>query len=128
MLVHADGERSLRDWGGSLLEAMDPVADQLDAAHQSKDYSAALNIMKLRHTDASATPAATLLREMEENGETYYRMAMRKAYEQREHFCTRPPSPETQAKYAQLAEQSMELMAEIEASDTLSFDEFLAQY
>ena len=128
MLVHADGERSLRDWGGSLLEAMDPVADQLDAAHQSKDYSAALNIMKLRHTDASATPAATLLREMEENGETYYRMAMRKAYEQREHFCTRPPSPETQAKYAQLAEQSMELMAQIEASDTLSFDEFLAQY
>ena len=78
--------------------------------------------------DLLDTPAATLLREMEENGETYYRMAMRKAYEQREHFCTRPPSPETQAKYAQLAEQSMELMAEIEASDTLSFDEFLAQY
>jgi glutamate--cysteine ligase len=128
MLVEADGERPLRDWGRSLLKAMLPVAKQLDAAHQSLDYSAALNTMQLRLSDAAYTPAATMLREMAENGETYYRMAMRKACEQREHFCARPLSPETLVKYVQLAEQSIERQAEVEAADSLSFDEFLAQY
>lgn len=128
MLVQGDGEISLRDWGGSLLTAMEPVAKQLDAAHQSNDYSAALKAMQLRLSDAASTPAATMLREMAENGETYYGMAMRKACEQREYFCSQPPSPETLAKYARLAEQSIERQAEIEASDTLSFDEFLANY
>lgn len=128
MLVQADGEISLRDWGGSLLTAMEPVAKQLDAAHQSNDYSAALKAMQLRLSDAASTPAATMLREMAENGETYYGMAMRKACEQREYFCSQPPSPETLAKYARLAEQSIKRQAEIEASDTLSFDEFLANY
>ena len=128
MLVEADSERPLRDWGRSLLKAMLPVAKQLDAAHQSLDYSAALNTMQLRLSDAAYTPAATMLREMAENGETYYRMAMRKACEQREHFCARPLSPETLAKYVQLAEQSIARQAEIEAADSLSFDEFLAQY
>lgn len=128
MLLQADGERSLRDWGGELLEAMAPVAKQLDTAHQSNDYSAVLSTMQMRLSDASSTPAATMLREMDENGETYYGMAMRKACEQREYFCARPPSPETLAKYALLAEKSIERQAEIEASDTLPFDEFLANY
>lgn len=128
MLLQADGERSLRDWGGELLKAMAPVAKQLDTAHQSNDYSAVLSTMQMRLSDASSTPAATMLREMDENGETYYGMAMRKACEQREYFCARPPSPETLAKYALLAEKSIERQAEIEASDTLPFDEFLANY
>jgi glutamate--cysteine ligase len=55
-------------------------------------------------------------------------MAMRKACEQRDYFRERPPSDETIAKYRQLAEQSIQRQAEIEASDNLSFDEFLANY
>ena len=128
MLAEADGERSLRDWGNSLLEAMAPVAKQLDAAHGSDDYSAILSTMQSRLSDASTTPAATLLHEMAEHGETYYGMAMRMACEQRDYFCARPPSPETVAKYSGLAEQSIARQAEIESSDKLSFDEFLAQY
>jgi glutamate--cysteine ligase len=65
---------------------------------------------------------------MADNNETYYSMAMRKACEQRDYFRERPPSDETIAKYRQLAEQSIQRQAEIEASDNLSFDEFLANY
>jgi len=108
---------------------MGPVAEQLDAAHQSKDYSAALNshaaALQLMPPLPRQQPCCG---KWKTNGETYYRMAMRKACEQREHFCARPLSPETLAKYVQLAEQSIERQAEIEASDSLSFDEFLAQY
>ena len=65
---------------------------------------------------------------MADRGETYYAMAMRKACEQRDHFCSQPPSAETMDKYSRLAAESIERQAEIEASDSLSFDEFLAAY
>jgi glutamate--cysteine ligase len=127
-LLQGEKEVALRDWGQSLLSAIAPVAERLDAAHQSNDYSAALANMQLRLDDDSTTPAAKLLSEMEANGETYYRMAMRKAREQQEHFCKRPPSAETMAKYARLAEESIRRQTEIEASDNLPFDDFLAAY
>jgi glutamate--cysteine ligase len=127
-LLQGEKEVALRDWGQSLLSAIAPVAERLDAAHQSNDYSAALANMQLRLDDDSTTPAAKLLSEMEANGETYYRMAMRKAREQQEHFCKRPPSAKTMAKYARLAEESIRRQTEIEASDNLPFDDFLAAY
>jgi glutamate--cysteine ligase len=55
-------------------------------------------------------------------------MAMRKAAEHRDYFQANPPSVETTAKYKNLAEVSLQRQAEIEASDTLSFDDFLADY
>jgi len=125
-LLQGEQEVALRDWGQSLISAMVPVAKRLDAAHQSHDYSLALTTMQERLDDQEKTPAATLLREMVENQETYYSMAMRKASEQREYFCQQPPSEETKARYDHLAQQSRQRQAEIEASDTMSFDEFLA--
>jgi glutamate--cysteine ligase len=55
-------------------------------------------------------------------------MAMRKATEHRDYFQAKPPSAKTTAKYKQLAEESLRRQTEIEASDTLSFDDFLAGY
>ena len=128
MLVQSGEDIALRDWGSSLVDSMGPVAERLDTAHQSQDYSAALATMAQRLKDDAATPAAVLLGEMADRGETYYAMAMRKACEQRDHFCSQPPSAETMAKYSRLAAESIERQTEIEASDSLSFDEFLAAY
>ena len=127
-LLRDDGEVRLRDWGRTLLSELQPVAELLDSANQTQAYSVALANMQERIEDDSSTPAATLLREMTDNNETYYSMAMRKACEQRDYFRERPPSDETIAKYRQLAQQSIQRQAEIEASDNLSFDEFLANY
>ena len=127
-LLRSDGEVLLRDWGHELLNEVQPLAAMLDEANQTQTYTAALKAMQTRMEDDSSTPAATLLREMTENNESYYSMAMRKASEQRDYFLARPPTDATLAKYQQLAEQSMQGQAEIEASDQLSFDEFLANY
>jgi glutamate--cysteine ligase len=107
---------------------MQPVANLLDRANQTESYNESLETMQLRMRDDSHTPAASLLQEMTDNNETYYAMAMRKACEQREHYLERPPSKETIEKYEQLATISIQQQAEIEASDELSFDEFLARY
>jgi len=128
LLLNGTEEVALPDWGLSLIAAMGPVAERLDKAHQSTSYSQALATMQQRLEDQQTTPAATLLREMSENNETYFAMAMRKACEQRDYFCAQAPSAETMARYAHLAAESRRQQAEIEASDSLSFDEFLAAY
>jgi len=53
---------------------------------------------------------------------------MRKACEHRDYFQANPPSVETMHKYKELAEKSLRKQADIEANDSLSFDEFLADY
>ena len=127
-LLVGDSEVSLREWGQSLFNEMRPVAELLDSANKTKTYSQVFNTMEFKLTDDSTTPAAMLLEEMRANNETYYAMAMRKAAEHRDYFQASPPGVETTAKYKELSEVSLQHQAEIEASDTLSFDDFLADY
>ena len=127
-LLRGDGSVALRDWGKSLMTDLDSVAKRLDEAHQSEDYTVALSEMQHRLSNEKATPSAIMLKEMADNNETYYAMAMRKACEQRDYFRSQDPSPETMVKYQQLATESKQQQVALEADDQMSFDEFLANY
>jgi glutamate--cysteine ligase len=127
-LLRGKEEVPLREWGRTLLDEMRPVATLLDSANQTVAYTHVLEVMLDRIHDDGSTPAARLLTEMRENDETYYGMAMRKACEHRDYFQANPPSVETMHKYKELAEKSLQKQADIEAQDSLSFDEFLADY
>ena len=104
------------------------MAALLDKAHNSDDYQTTLTRMGERLQDNSLTPASMMLNEMQEHNETYYRMAMRKAVEHREYFRSQKLAPEVIEKYQQLAAQSLLEQQQIEATETLSFDDFLAAY
>jgi glutamate--cysteine ligase len=127
-LVDGDSQRKLVDWGLDLAAEMQSVAALLDKANETEEYSAALARMVERLQNNSLTPAAMLLNEMQEHNETYYRMAMRKAVEHREYFCSEKLAGQVIEKYQQLAAQSQLEQQQIEASETLSFDDFLAAY
>ena len=127
-LLDGDHSRKLVDWGMELVAEMAPVAALLDQANNTDEYQSALATMSDRLEDNSLTPAAMLLDEMQQNNETYYRMAMRKAVEHREYFRSQQLSPEVIEKYRQMAAQSLSEQKQIEAADTLSFDDFLAAY
>lgn len=127
-LVDGDVQRKLVDWGLSLVAEMQPVAALLDRANSSDKYQATLARMVERLQNNSLTPAAMLLNEMQEHNETYYRMAMRKAVEHREYFRSQKLAPQVIEKYRQLAAQSQLEQQQIEASETLSFDDFLTAY
>ena len=127
-LLNGDHFRKLVDWGMELVAEMAPVAALLDQANNTDEYQSALATMSDRLEDNSLTPAAMLLNEMQQNNETYYRMAMRKAVEHREYFRSQQLSPEVIEKYRQMAAQSLSEQKQIEAADTLSFDDFLAAY
>jgi glutamate--cysteine ligase len=107
---------------------MAPVAQLLDSANQTDDYSNILAKMSSRIKDAKNTPAAAVLREMEEKQETFFAMAMRKTTEHKSHFMTQKLSYSTKDKYKIMAERSIKKQRDIEAGDTMPFDDFLADY
>jgi glutamate--cysteine ligase len=127
-LLQGDSEIPLREWGKSLLDQIRPVAELLDTANQTDRYSNAFGTMNTRLADDSSTPAATVLKEMKLNNETYYAMAMRKACEHRAFFQASPPDDAAMKNYQTVATKSLKEQAAIEASDTLSFEEFLSAY
>ena len=127
-LVDGEQSRKLVDWGQALVAEMQPVATLLDKANNSAEYQSTLATMGERLQNSSLTPAAVLLDEMNQHNETYYRMAMRKAVEHREYFRGEALAPEVIEKYQRLAEQSQLEQQQIEASDSVSFDDFLTAY
>ena len=118
----------LSDWGGDLLSKMQPVAEQLNIAHGNQHYLEALNAMQSALLDSSITPSASMLTEMQDNNETYYRMAMRKAQEHREFFLSGELDTAITEHYRHLAAVSQKQQASEEKNDQLSFDKYLADY
>jgi glutamate--cysteine ligase len=122
-------KRPLRHWGKEILENMLPIAHQLDLANQSNgQYSQALTEMQGKISELQATPSAQMLAEMAQNNETYFRMAMRKAKEQRDQFTRGKIEAELEKTYSELATASHNKQAQIENNDTHSFDRYLADY
>ncbi len=120
--------RSLGEWGKALFAEMRPVAELMDKHHQSSDYSLTLNRLEARLDDPSLTPSAQLLAEMAETGQTYFRVAMNHAIRHRRYFLDSPLPKDIEQQFSDEAEVSLQKQRDIEASDTQTFDEFLANY
>jgi glutamate--cysteine ligase len=75
------------------------------------------------------TPSARVLADMRTDGIGFFHFAMKRARGHKEYFealaCL---DSERHALYANEAAESLARQAEIEASDTMDFDEYLAQY
>lgn len=123
-----EGMRSFSDWGHSIFKEMYPVAQLLDQQHQTTRYQEVLDKLEKRIDDPSLTPSAKILETMRETGQTYFKVAMGHALKSREYFLQEKLAPETTRKYELMAAESLRRQKNIEASDTLSFDQFLAAH
>ena len=120
--------KTLPQWATELFTAMTPVAATLDRAYGGKHYHNALNLLAPRLGNPSLTPAAQVLTEMQQSGQTYFRTAMGHAHQHREYFLDTPLDPEKIEIYRALAATSREQQHALEAKDQLDFDSFLANY
>jgi len=118
----------LKQWATELCESMSDVATLLDTAHGTQRYTASLKTQCEAVLDASLTPSARVLQEMRDTGEEYFHFAKRKAQEHQAYFNARTISAEREQFFTQQALDSIARQKQIEASDTLSFDEFLKAY
>jgi len=119
---------ALKDWAGEICEQMHGVCELLDRGYDNTPYVDALREQMAKVDDAELTPSAQMLRIMREKGEGFYHFARRMSHEHYEYFRQVELSNERRAFFIQEAQASLEKQAQIEAADTLSFDEYLQAY
>jgi glutamate--cysteine ligase len=88
-----------------------------------------LDQQRAKLDDVERTPAARLLGEMRQTGETFFELAQRMSKLHKDYFLgLYPPNERRLAEFAAAAQESHEAQARIEASDKVDFDTYLAQY
>ena len=127
MLQSANGERSLRDWGEELLLQMQDIAGLLDTVHGGTEYTAASSAQGDKLADPELTPSARVLREMHE-GKTFFRLGLSYSERWAEHFQKRALPAESSAALAEEAVRSRQAQSDVEASDNIGFDQYVADF
>ena len=117
------------DWARELLDAMQGVCELLDHGEASRPYMAALEQQRAKIDDVERTPSARLLADMRQSGETFFELAQRMSKLHKDYFLgLYPPNERRLAEFAAAAEESRQAQARIEATDTVDFDSYLADY
>ena len=119
----------LRDWAREIVTKVDAVAGLIDRGEHAGSYGEAVAEMAARVEDAALTPSARLLHELHEAKSGFFDFALQVARGHKEYFGNIAPLPGERAlELEQEARLSLERQREIEASDEISFEEYLARY
>ncbi|MCU7924734.1 MAG: glutamate--cysteine ligase [Candidatus Thiodiazotropha sp. (ex Dulcina madagascariensis)] len=118
----------LRDWGLEICDAIQPICEILEAGMPGEPYSRSLMLQRQRLQDADLTPSARMLAEMRDKGESFFQFAQRMSKQHQHYFNQQAYSSQDQELLIQEARDSWRRQREIEASDTIGFDAFLADY
>ncbi len=119
---------SMRAWAAETIEAMQAVAEMLDAGGGS-EFRHALQECAGRVADPQRTPSARLIRSLADSGEPLDEFGLALSRRYREHFLSRALSDNRH--YRMLEEEalaSLDRQCWIEEHDTLSLEEYLACY
>lgn len=128
LLRRAGGTVALADWALETLEAMRPVCARLDAGTAGDAYARALEVQIRRVRQPETTASARMLDELRARGESFCAFGLRRSREHAQHFRARPLDEARRRHYDALAAQSVARQREIEASDRIGFEEYLARY
>ena len=121
-------ESSFKACAQKLLNDMNPLAQLLDEVVGGDNYLSALQSQLAKVEDPELTPSARIIREMSTQKTSFYEFAMDLAEQHEKLFKqTRMEQKECEKMRAQAA-HSHRRQKEIENSDALSFDDFLADY
>jgi len=120
---------ALREWGLSLLHALEPYAQQLDAAHASSDYSAAVQAALAALDRPDTLPSARVLQAMHSDYRgSFVDFALARSLDLREQALAQPLAAQELALRQQESLASLQEQSAIESADTMPFDIYLKEY
>ena len=123
----AEGLQSFTAWGLAHLEAMQPYAQQLDAASGARIYQQALQVMQSRLQQVENTLSAQVLAQtVAAGGSWHFGHALAKDYAQAQR--TQVLSAPQHEYFKQAAQQSWQDQAVLEQQDQCDFKTYLAPY
>ena len=124
-----DGEAGLAEWGTEILAACVPIAAALDRAFDSDEHRGALDTARSCLDDPARTPSARVLAEMHSHHrDSYIDFALTRSLAHRRQLLSLPLSNDADARLAQMAAESLARQRELEASDTLPFEQYRQRY
>jgi glutamate--cysteine ligase len=127
-LVKQQQSVALQSWGRELLAEMQPICSILDEQNGTTDYTQALKKQSDAIEDPHLTPSAKVLQNMHDNQECFFEFANRISKQHEIQLRNNTLSEKDMAFFKSHVRQSVEKQRQIEASDTISFDQFLHNY
>ncbi|MEM8684215.1 MAG: glutamate--cysteine ligase [Pseudomonadota bacterium] len=116
----------LRDWATAIIDNVEKAAALMDDSGQ---YSDAVAEMRKRVEDASLTPSARVLADLQRDETSFFELAMQQSRAHARFYREeRRIDPDVHAILEREATESVRRQAEIEASDSISFEAYLDNY
>jgi glutamate--cysteine ligase len=128
-LERGAGEVPLVEWAGELLDACELTAAALDVVHGTSDHADAVRSARAMLHDPAMLPSARVLDMMDrEHGNSFIDFTRAQSLQTRAKLLGLPFSAAQQARFDQLAQQSLQEQRDIEARDTMPFEQYRQQY
>ncbi|MDE1465239.1 glutamate--cysteine ligase [Spartinivicinus poritis] len=127
-LIKQDKPIQLTDWAKQLLTELKPVAELLDNAWESDSHSVAIEEQLAKVEDSSLTPSAKVIAELQQSQSSFNEFGISVAKQHADYFLATSLCNKRQNYFNALAQQSWTDQRHLEAKDTQSFPEFLADY
>ncbi len=120
---------TVQDHARALLDAMAPVCALLDDAHGfDATYGAALDEQAQAVAEPERLPSARVLDTMRREGVPFFRLAMNLSERHRDYFRDQALSADKRAMFEQEAARSLAQQREVEAANSIDFEEYLRRY
>jgi glutamate--cysteine ligase len=120
---------SMESWATELLDSMTGICEVLDRGDPARPYATALAAQTAKFADVRLTPSARLLTELRSTGESFFELALRMSTMHKAYFRDlHTPNPQRLNELSVEAEESLRAQRELEASDRMSFEAYLAKY
>jgi len=124
-----DGETiRLQDWANEILDNMQVICDILDENEADNYYNQALVAQRKLIDDPELTPSARILSGMQASKKPFAYFAENISKEHAQSFNAQKLNSTDSKTFQQLAQSSHIKQHEIEANDSLPFDDFLSKY
>ena len=120
---------SIKDWANEIIDGVMAVAEEIDRHDGNDSYVAAARMMREIVAEPDATPSARIIAELEKSNTGFFDFSLAMARNHRDYFAAiAKPSDVSSMELQKEAVESLRRQSEIEASDTISLDDYLAQY
>ncbi len=118
----------LKDWATEIIKSIEPLCEILDEGKPDKPYSKAVKHQLTVVQNPELTPSAKILKGMRENQQPFGRFGLNTSRCYKQYFAQHKLDETVVQKFDEMAVASYKKQQEIEASDSISFDQFLSNY
>jgi glutamate--cysteine ligase len=128
-LMDRGTKRTLAEWGTEIMRDVQAIAELIDRGEGSNEYANAANAQSELIENPEATPSARILEELRQTETAFYHFAMASAQGHKDYFSAIEPLDGDRLRvYEDEASDSIRRQQDIEKSDKISFEEYLANY